>query len=86
VVMSEYRRIKPPRVHSAKRVASQTVFLFTGGNADNILFSGRVNRSKKVVDDGNLTAFIIRYRYLHAHVLSSYDPSSQMLTYMIKIV
>jgi hypothetical protein len=27
-------------------------------------FSGRVNRSKKVVDDGNLTSFIIRYRLL----------------------
>jgi hypothetical protein len=26
-------------------------------------FGGRVKQSKKVVDDGNLTYFIIRYRY-----------------------
>ena len=30
--------------------------------------------------------FLLSRLYLHAHVLSSYDPSSQMLTYMIKIV
>jgi hypothetical protein len=31
---------------------------------DNMWLGGRVNRSKKVVDDGNLTYFIIRYRYV----------------------
>jgi hypothetical protein len=36
-------------------------FLLTGGIMDNMWLGGRVNRSKKVVDDGNLTYFIIRY-------------------------
>jgi hypothetical protein len=30
--------------------------------------------------------FLLSRLYLHAYVLSSYDPSSQTLTYMIKIV
>jgi hypothetical protein len=30
--------------------------------------------------------FLLSILYLHAHVLSSIDPSSSMLTYMIKIV
>ena len=33
-----------------------------------------------------LLSFLLSRLYLHAHVLSSYDPSSPMLTYMIKIV
>jgi hypothetical protein len=28
-------------------------------------FDGRANQSKKVVDDENLTYFIIRYRYIY---------------------
>jgi hypothetical protein len=33
-----------------------------------------------------LLSFYYQDYVFHAHVLSSYDPSSQMLTYMIKIV
>jgi hypothetical protein len=34
-----------------------------GGTGGNIWFGGRANWLKKLVDDGNLTYFIIRYRY-----------------------
>ena len=33
-----------------------------------------------------LLSFLLSWLYVHAHILSSYDPSSQMLTYVIKIV
>jgi hypothetical protein len=35
-------------------------------------FCGRVKRSKKVVDDGNLTYFIIRYRLIKLNTLYNY--------------
>jgi hypothetical protein len=34
----------------------------TGGTVGNLSKQWRVNFSKKIVDDGNLTYFIIRYR------------------------
>jgi hypothetical protein len=49
----------------------QFYFILRGGSRRKILFSGRVNWSKKVVDDGNLTAFIIRYRYVCVIVYAS---------------
>jgi hypothetical protein len=46
------------------RHAVRIVFLLTYGKGCNILFGGRENQSKKVVDDGNLTTFITKYRLL----------------------
>jgi hypothetical protein len=45
------------------------VFSLTCGTSGNIQFSGRVNLSKKMVDDLNLTAFIIRYRCVRTQIL-----------------
>jgi hypothetical protein len=49
-------------VRPLERGPNRIVFLLTSGIMGNMWLGGRVNRSKKVVDDGNLTYFIIRYR------------------------
>jgi hypothetical protein len=48
-------------------------FFTCGYQSGNIYFGGRVNQSKKVVDDEKLMYFIIRYRLLGIDVHTSDD-------------